>query len=284
LRPAAQVNAALDGPGQPTRAPAACGSRIRSRGHLLTHASPSGASPGTITQHQTRSVWGEGSGYLASWHFHNHISLALQSSVGIERRLLEAFHLGCFGPDLVEASSEKTRTHFTLDMATVPFYPFSLRRFRRWSSPYAALSVRHRWFYHGYAAHLLVDRCWMHDCAYPFLAKRLFRGIASMATYEAYYGDMLAYDNYHRYLTAQDSYDLSLRMLREVDPAGLFPPMLAPPKVGDLIEVLERTRGSKTPTYQARYIPWWRVSRFVERSLGVCRSYLWRATRTGTRA
>jgi hypothetical protein len=211
---------------------------------------------------------------LASWHFHNHVSVQLQAIVGVPTEEVAAFHLGCFAPDLVERYSDKRSTHFTLDIGTVPFYPLSLLRFRRWSSPYAALSVRHRWFYRGYAVHLLMDRCWMRECAYPFLARRLFAGIASQATYTAYYADMLAYDSYHRHLAGQDSYKVSVALLRGLDVADLLPATLSATKVQALIGLLEQTRGSTTTTYDAKYVPWHRVSHFLDQSVSISQQYL----------
>ena len=211
---------------------------------------------------------------MASWHFHNHVSVQLQISVGVPQKWAAVFHLGCFAPDLVERSADKRDTHFTVDIGTVPFYPFSLRRFLRWSAPYAALSARHRWFYRGYAVHLLMDRCWMHECAYPFLARRLFAGVASQATYAAYYADMLAYDSYHRHLAGREFYEVSIGLLRGVDVAELLPPILTPTKITDLIGVLEKTRGTTTHTYAAKYVPWHRVSRFLNRSEAVSQRYV----------
>jgi hypothetical protein len=211
---------------------------------------------------------------LASWHFHNYVSVQLQSFVDVPTEAVAAFHLGCFAPDLVERSTDKRITHFTLDIGTLPFYPLCLFKFHRWSSPYSALSVRHRWFYRGYAVHLLMDLCWMRECAYPFFARRLFAGIASQATYAAYYADMLAYDKYHRYFTGQDSYKVSLDLLHGLDLVDLLPATLSAAKVQTLIVLLERTRGSTTTTYNAKYISWHRVLRFLDRSLLISQQYL----------
>jgi hypothetical protein len=67
-------------------------------------------------------------------------------------------------------------------------------------------------------------------------------------------------------------------MLRRLDAADLLPPSLTPTKIADLIGVLERTKGSTTPDYEAKYIPWRRVARFLHRSLAVSERYLRQTT------
>ena len=206
---------------------------------------------------------------MASWQFHSLFAIRHMSAAGVPEAHRQAFHLGCFAPDLVRDRRLKKDTHYQFGVGGVAL-GYRIGRFRLEADRHRDGSPDQAWFYRGYLLHLLIDSLWLKRCVVPAVLRFAVSPSVWGDTRSLHYPEMMRADAYIRYLNRDLGAEAeSLRLFAESRQPEYFPESLAFDAIEEIVGVLEKTCTVFSETLDTRILRERDLQCLVDRTMAI---------------